>query len=337
METADMQELIANLLKELYKEGFQTDYCRRIDTASKANIFLGIDVNNEPYFRFITCDDDKERIRSIKPKNGFHIKQEALALKDYPGCTAYRISKGKSVDTDMFLSFISDLAVTAAQEDSGISSLISRLIQWSVFFRNCPEGILSVKQQIGLYGELNFALHFVQNGLSGIINHWKGPDKAAKDYIFQDTAVEVKTTLRDDKNRIQISNEFQLDAEGFDKLFLYFIIVSEDNIEGQTLPEQIDAIRYYLKNDLHLINIFEDLLKKAGYEESFRDRYTTRFVSNSSFCYEVTPEFPRITPKNLVHGISSVSYMIDIAACSDFQWTIPDFFQSISERIRSEY
>lgn len=334
MEITDIRELIINLLEELYKEAFQTDYCRRIDTESKANIFLGLDINNEPYFRFFTSADEKERINKIKPKNGFRIKQEDLTLKDYPDCTAFRISKGKSVDKDMFLSFIVDLVETIAPEGSGISELINRLIQWSIFFKNCPEGVLNIKQQIGLYGELDFALHFVQNGLPKIIDYWRGPDKAAKDYVFRDFAVEVKTTLRDDKNKIQISNEFQLDSEGFDKLFLYFLIISEDNIDGQTLPEQIDAIRYYLAKDTARLNTFEDLLKKNGYEETFRDRYSIRFISESSFCYEISSEFPRITPANLVHGISSVSYMIDIAVCNDFQLSISEFNQFVSKRIK---
>ena len=334
METTDMKDVITNLLEELYKEKFQTDYCRRIDIESQANIFLGLDINKEPYFRFIASDVELDRISAIRPKNGFRIKQEDLTLKDYPSCTAFRISKGKSVDKDMFISFIADLAKTASPEGSGISELINRLIQWSVFFKNCPEGVLSIKQQIGLFGELDFSLHFVQKGLPEIIDHWKGPDKAAKDYVFKDSAVEVKTTLRDDKNRIQISNEFQLDSEGFYKLFLYFLIVSEDNIEGQTLPEQIDAIRYHLAKDKARLNTFEDLLKKAGYEETFRDRYSIRFVSESFFCYEVSSEFPRITPANLVHGITSVSYMIDIAVCNDFQLPISKFDQFVSKRVK---
>ena len=263
METTDIRELIIDLLDELYKEAFQTDYYRRIDTESQANIYLGLDINKEPYFRFITKNDEIERINSIRPRNGFRIKQEDQILKDYPFCTAFRISKGKTVDKDMFLSFIVNLAGSVAPKNSDISELINRLIQWSDFFKNCPDGVLSVRQQIGLFGELDFALHFVQKGFSEIIDHWKGPEKSAKDYIFKDSAVEVKTTLRDDKNRIQISNEFQLDSEGFDKLFLYFLIVSEDNIEGQTLPEQIDAIRYHLANDTTRLTVFEDLLKKA--------------------------------------------------------------------------
>ena len=334
METTDIREIITNLLEQLYKDNFQADYCRRIDTETKANIFLGLDINNEPYFRFIANNTDNGKINAISPKNGFRIKQEDLILKDYPGCTAFRITKGKSVDKDIFLSFIIDLASTVVPENSDIENLISRLIQWSVFFKNCPEGILSIKQQIGLYGELSFALHFVQKGIHEIIDHWRGPDKAAKDYVFKDSAVEVKTTLRDDKNRIHISNEFQLDTESFNKLFLYFLIISEDNMEGQTLPEQIDAIRYHLAKDKPRLNTFEDLLKKAGYEETLRHRYTIRFVNESFFCYEVSPGFPRITPANLDNGISTVSYMIDIAVCSDFQMSISQFDQYITERAK---
>lgn len=334
MKATDMRELITNLLCELYAEDFLTDYCRRIDTTSKANIFLGIDINNEPYFRFIAKNEDVERIKGIRPKNGFRIKQESLILDDYPNCTAFRILKGKSVDKEMFITFIVDLAEATAPEKADIANLIDRLIQWSVFFKNCPEGILSFRQQIGLYGELDFALHFIQKGYYEIIDHWRGPDKAAKDYVLKGSAVEVKTTLRDDKNRIQISNEFQLDSEGFDKLYLYFLIVSEDNMEGLTLPEQIDEIRYYLAKDTYRLNVFEELLKKAGYEEVFRDRYTNRFVSEASFCYDVMPGFPRITPANLVHGISSVSYGIDIAVCNDFQLSVSDFDTIVSERMK---
>ena len=292
-------------------------YGRRIESSSGADMFLMI-WHDKPAFRFIVSQKERLSLQNISPRNGFEIMFEEEGLPT--GEVACIILPRSNGDNVLFIDFVRDLAIAGgeASTDSAIRNLIGRLSQWAAFFDKCPNGILSEPQQLGLFGELWFLRIFLGKGAIGIIDNWKGPEAATKDFVFNSFAVEIKSTIRSDTNRMRISDENQLDDTGFGKLMLCNFIFARDELDGYTLPELIEEIR----EDLHSHNLelarFNELVESAGYRDVFSEMYDKSFSLENMFYYDVRDDFPRITPKNLNKGIRSVSYSIELSLCSSF-------------------
>ena len=306
---------IKGLFNQLKQEKWETQkYGRRINSTSGIDMFLAI-WEGKPAFRFVSNLAFKQRIQSIKPRNGFEISFDD-GNPDSGNIACFIFPRSKE-NVDLFLLFISDLAQVAGESDSKEATqvLIERLAQWATFFDKCPSGILSNKEQIGLFGELHFLQIYLEKDLHEIVNYWVGPEAATKDFVFVSLAVEVKTTARNDNNRIYISDENQLDDTGFDSLILCNLIVSEDSFDGYTLPELIEYIRKLLVNHDNELSRFNILLEKAGYKDVFADLYDKSFSLSCIFYFSVNKDFPRIIPCDLKKGVKSVSYSIERSLC----------------------
>ena len=245
-----MKSDIREIFERLRQEKWNTDeYGRRIDTPSGVDIFLVLQ-NTKPAFRFVISQNDKKRLQSITPRNGFELCFEERG--EMVNC--FIVSRENN-NLDIFLWFISDLVKSAGAVDPemAINSLIKRIVHWASFFDKYPNGVLCITDQVGLYGELYFIQLFLDKGFPEIISKWKGPESSTKDFVFDKFAVEIKTTKRDDNNRIRISDENQLDNSGFDKLILCYLIISEDPFDGYTIPELVEHIRESLSHsrDFH--------------------------------------------------------------------------------------
>ena len=338
MISRDMKSELLKLFEILLAEGFDNDYYRRIDIPSEAEIYLGVSSDKEPYFRFIAEKDKWRQIEEIQPRNGFQIVPDTLSTNEAATKKAYRIIKRKHIDNDIFFSFIANLieAVYNSASVDSISNLIDRLMQWASFFKKYPSGILNQKQQIGLFGELYFLRMYLEKGNLNIIKNWKGPDKAAKDFVFNSFAVEIKTSVVSDNNVVHISNEYQLDSSGLAKLFLFNLLVAEDNVDGQTIPEIVDEIMEFTVADQKLHFKFRTLLNEIGYNEAFKEQYKLRIAPQVFYCYEVTPDFPRIIPSDLKQGIHNVSYNIELSHCLRYLYPYGEFESLVSGGVESE-
>ena len=314
-----MEYDIKGLLDLLHNEQWNTrqDYGRRIKSRSGVDMYLLIR-DGKPAFRFLVSQNEKQDIKTISPRNGFEISfEDSILCKDDIACL---ILPRRGSNLGLFLDFVRDLVIVAGESSSNLAvkNLIGRLAQWSLFFDKCPNGILSDNQQLGLLGELWFLYIFLEKGAFEIIKKWKGPESATKDFVFDDLAVEIKTTIRSDTNRIHISDENQLDDSGFSKLILCNLIFIKDELDGYTLPELIEEIRGFLGTYNYEQVRFNELLEKAGYRDVFAEMYDKSFKLENMFYYNVSEDFPRVIPRDLRNGVKAVSYNIELSFCKKY-------------------
>lgn len=209
-----------------------------------------------------------------------------------------------------------------------INSIKETLIKWSTFFQFEKEYVLSENKQQGLYGELHFMEKMI--GLYGekIINCWTGCNAEEHDFYVDTNAIEVKSSSAKGPDKIKISNEYQLDDAGImGRLYLLFLKLKKSEKDGESLPEIVERIFSLLS--VSNKEIFNNKLLKVGYIYKMPELYTICFKLRDESCYEVVPEFPKITTKTISKGIGCVDYTVSLDACSQFQITIESFYKGV--------
>lgn len=223
---------------------------------------------------------------------------------------------------EVFISLVADIVskvLSSTSEAEAVVTLIRRLEHWQRFLQVIgPQG-LSIEQQVGLFGELIFLQTLLQtNGSAGIIvPSWRGPSAANHDFICGERAVEVKTTISNNWDTVQISNEHQLDSDGLQTLVLLHLCLEAREDAGTTLPALIAEIRLLLPPELD--PAFTDLLADAGYLDTQQQLYQARgFTEKRRSYYLVRDGFPRIIPGGLQAGLSQVRYRVSLSGCNEF-------------------
>lgn len=205
-------------------------------------------------------------------------------------------------------------------QEQMIKTFFSRLHAWINFLTKCGPTGLGKESARGLFGELWFLSEYLlKNNLSTLINGWTGPKGTPQDFQFPETAVEVKTTIMKQPQKIKINSELQLDDRGIKQLFIFYLSILERKGDGLTLPDIIAHIRIYLKDDSTLLNLFNELLFISGYLDDHANYYsTTSYVIRNESFFLISEGFPRLIEKDLPSGVGDLKYSIDVSKCSKF-------------------
>lgn len=256
---------------------------------------------------------------------GMHIDYLSTKILSY---TTYLVIKLKDKsDLDIFYSFCISLIKKISDHDDYEKQLIiilNHLLRWKNFMATSKDRSLSANQIQGLFCELAFLEELLKNAkLSSIaIDSWVGTDKppAPQDFIFHNTAIDIKSILGDERKRVRISSEDQLDADKKNLFLKIYSISKADPEYGQTLNDMVDRI-YSLLNNSTQIDTFDKKLstanyvRKARYDEDF-------FIINkeSEKNYSVKDGFPCLKKSELSSmGIEKVSYSIRLESIRDFE------------------
>jgi hypothetical protein len=236
---------------------------------------------------------------------------------------------------DIFSVLCEDLILSVAQitnEKALIKELLNRFEKWKSLFDKAASQGLSKEEQIGLFGELFFINKCLQNTEKylDVVNSWVGSEGESKDFQLGKWGVEVKTSAGRSNEKINISNEQQLDTSGFEKLFLYHLSLYSKQEDGETLNEIIGSISTILTTDFNALNRFKNKLLLAGYfnQHSYLYEKIGYLFKEENF-YEVKDEFPRIQEKDIKTAITDVKYKISLSQCSEFLITEKVVFQHI--------
>jgi hypothetical protein len=164
-------------------------------------------------------------------------------------------------------------------------------------------------------GELYFIRKFLPEVNGGeLINAWRGPIGAKHDFQWEKGAIEIKASTVDNPLFLTISNENQLDSEGIELLYVWFLSLSIHKSGRYSLPSLIQEISETLDEEYR--DRFYDRLASTGYSDEDKTEYEEdRYIFQFSELYEVDDSFPKLTPKNLPASVSAVSYSIDRSAC----------------------
>jgi len=295
----------------------------RFSDASKCDVFLGVKL--------------PETHRLLILKVPFNIGQEFNFKYEFRGLKFEKIydpddSKFLLLNLvlvekqfkDVFDTLVADILIGLLNESDVriiLKNYSNRLIKWQSLFEKYNEGGLTPEEQRGLFGELFFMREFFNSkgNTTYIVNSWVGPENAVIDFQSNNWGVEVKTTSGNNHQKVNISNERQLDTKNYEHLFLYHISLDQRQNSGESLNDIVLSLKDLLSKDELVLNKFIHKLFEAGYFDVHIPLYKECGYSiRQNTFYKVENDFPRIEEKDVQNGLGDIRYSIILSYCNNF-------------------
>lgn len=229
----------------------------------------------------------------------------------------------KHVDQDLFFS-LCDTLVSALTEVTdpavGLSVALAQIKRWKSFMAGRKAKVLTAEEVRGLFSELLFLQNMISHGFSenDALEAWQGPETSHQDFIYSNTAVEIKSLSGRERNTVRISSEDQLEGIN-DNLFLriYRLVDLPESDKSASLNEKVRKLEEEIQ-DADALEKFSEKLAKAGYVE-LREYDTPEFIAAEEKTYSVTDEFPRLIRSELPEGIVRIGYEIELETVKRFE------------------
>lgn len=228
----------------------------------------------------------------------------------------------RQVDRDLFEGLCRTLASSLEHATDSASSLavsLAHVRRWKNFLAGRSQH-LSAEEVRGLFAEIIFLLELVDRNIScsAAVEAWLGPERSHQDFIFGNTAVEIKSLSGRERSTVRISSEDQLESLN-DALFLRIYRLSSltDATGARSLNEIITAVHARL-DDADAVETFDRKLVAYGYAP-LPDYDQSRFVVSEVRSYRIADGFPRLTRSQLPTGIASVAYDIRLETIEPFE------------------
>lgn len=238
------------------------------------------------------------------------------------GIRALIIKLEDTQNQDIFLKLCLDLIehIKPSEQNPNTFHLICRrLKKWQSLLSGKTRNLLSTNEVQGLYAELYFLAELLKSDRSPestIIQGWKGPEKTQHDFILDDMAIEIKSIAGDQRAKIRITSEDQLDTH-LGRLYLRVYFLSQVQDSGESLNAIVKRIINQL-TDRENKDLFELKLESARYID-IQDYDLPMFRVKDCRSYLVVDDFPRVTRKNLPEGIETVTYDLVLASIDRFR------------------
>ena len=206
-----------------------------------------------------------------------------------------------------------------------VTDVLERLSAWQLLFEKSSRKGLSDELQRALYGECFFMRSFLNEtqNFSLCVDSWKGPERAVQDFQYSNWAVEIKTTMGKNHQKIHISSERQLDTSFVPFIYLYHLSLEVRVQHGETLNDIVDSLSVLFASNTRALSIFRLKLLEYGYFDRHKVLYNeTGYTIRNLNVYKITDDFPRITEQGLSPEIGDVKYSLIIA--SDPSWTLTE-------------
>jgi hypothetical protein len=228
----------------------------------------------------------------------------------------------KQVDRDLFESLCRTLASALQHATDSATSLavaLAHIRRWKTFLSGRNQH-LSAEEVRGLFAELAFLLELIERrpSVSVAVEAWLGPEKSHQDFIFGNTAVEVKSLSGTERSTVRISSEDQLESLN-DELFLRIYRLSSlpDAAGAQSLNEIVSVVHAQL-GEAEAVEAFDRKLVAHGYAP-LPDYDQPRFVISDVHSYRVADGFPRLIRSQLPTSIVRVAFDIRLEAVAPYE------------------
>jgi hypothetical protein len=196
------------------------------------------------------------------------------------------------------------------------------LAKWRRFWSGVNSGVLSLEQQLGLFGEIWFLSRWLcpSVGVSKAVQMWRGPSGSRNDFEVQAMGIEVKTTCRIDSLHVIHGLDQLLEPPG-GTLFLYSLKVRDEASGTESLSQVVDEMRALLTDDYQTLMQFESSIYAAGYDDRLATEYAKLVLRVcEEGLYRVVDGFPRLVPSSVIGGVpagvSAVNYELGMDAAS---------------------
>lgn len=230
----------------------------------------------------------------------------------------------KHVDQDIFAALCETLIGAVASITDPATALAVALVhlkRWKAFLASKRTRLLSPEEIRGLFAELLFLRSLYQGchlPEENAVESWCGIEGVHQDFIFGNTAVEIKSLSGKERSTVRISSENQL--EGLSgNLFLMIYRLSEMPGSDEAFSLN-DAVRR-IESELTEAGAIENFTGKlAGYGYMPLAEYDQpRLQLACTKAYRVTAGFPRLVRGQLPEGVTKVSYEIELEKISPFE------------------
>ncbi|MGX9365603.1 PD-(D/E)XK motif protein [Desulfoplanes sp. PS50] len=277
------------------------------NSAGKCLFILELDGDHSDYFRANTT--------SIKGLS-IDLRQDREENKQ-----RLVITLEQRVDADLFQSLCSTLVSSLEPVSASAEALVIALThikRWKVFFAGQRRNLLTAEEVRGLFAELHFLRLLYQGRFTqdSAMEAWCGPAGSHQDFIYENTAVEIKSLSGHERNSVRISSEDQLETQ-CDSLFLVTFKLVSSTSNGQSLNDLIKLI-YDELSESSAIETFSLKLIAAGYVE-LQEYNSPSLQVVEIQPYQLTEEFPRLIRSSLPNGIIRVSYEIKLESITAFK------------------
>jgi len=183
-------------------------------------------------------------------------------------------------------------------EDSDSIGIITAILaKWKQFWGSFPQDILTVEEQVGLFGELFFLRYWLLPRYGKqVVLAWEGPNGERHDFILGDRSYEVKTSTSSRGHVHRINGVDQLEELPVGCLYFSSFWIRQNEHAEYSLISLIESCRKYLEPDIEIYSAFNLLLSRSGYSEIQRAEYEKRkYETLESALFLVDDQFPKIT------------------------------------------
>ncbi|MDD5241766.1 MAG: PD-(D/E)XK motif protein [Sulfuricella sp.] len=293
----------------------------RVDRSHPHDFFWGKDVSGHYLLvlRFDAALLDDIKIRKIALTG---ITTDVRVIPDTAD-GVFLITLQNAENADIFYTLCDALVKkTRSVPDvhAAIDVIYAQLERWRTLLSRANRNRLSAQEVQGLFGELLFLEECIDGqhvSVQAAVEGWQGPMGAPHDFIFGQSAVEIKSIGGSYADSVKISTESQLTTH-LETLHLrvIFLAVNTDCNTGLSLNDFIFRLKEKIA-DSDLILIFEKRLAEVGYIDIPEYDFPC-FSMVQTRTYEVREGFPRITPETLAPGISGVSYCVAFSSIAGY-------------------
>lgn len=296
---------------------------RRVDSELQWNLYWAVDTDGSCLLIFKHATENRPN-RKMPNLRGLEIEERQQNNEEY---SLLIIRLKENEQREIFYQLCLDIVAatrSAQDEKDAIERFLARTWRWHRLLRGGRDERLSDEEQKGLIGELQL-MHqhlFPSIGIATSISSWIGPLDAPKDFEIGRVCIEAKARRGTATPFVAISTEHQLDTEGLDALFLNVTEVtgtSEDDPNGVTVTDICRHIYDIVQaSDPSVIELFEERLLAVGFD--WDDNYSDKkWLIGSEHVFNITENFPRVTPNMFPTGVTNVRYSISLRECEKFR------------------
>jgi hypothetical protein len=268
---------------------------------------------------FFVQDKGAENVKPLENLEALNVSIERNGTEEYR--LVCRLTSHEPELLEKFATVAKDVAFhcSAYKGPQLFLKTQERIKSWANFLKPSRAG-LTHSEFVGLLGELYVLSEHLMPVLPAAdsVRAWIGPEGKKQDFTFNQSAIEVKTTISGDQQTIKISSLDQLDKVT-DKLYLMRVVASPAgdssgfNLRG-LFEDCLNAIDHDVIAEGLFLQKASDLYGKAS-ESQLKDHF---LVANVSF-FNVGDGFPKLTQSDVGLAIRDVKYEIVVTALADFE------------------
>lgn len=261
--------------------------------------------------------EGKHREQFLRDRTSVHGLHLDLRHRQVPGREWFVLTLERDVDGDLFLGLCETLISSLREVTDASAALtvtLAHIKRWKAFLAGRSSRILSAEEIRGLFSELQFLRLLYNRGTLDqrvAVEAWCGAERLQQDFVFGDTAVEVKSLSGKERCTVRISSEDQL-ASTVERLFLMTFRLHDckDSDVGQSLNNLVAVIESEL-SDADALEGFSARLAAYGYAP-LHEYNLPLLVVTSKQAYQINGDFPRLIRAELPDGIIRLSYEIEL-------------------------